>query len=273
MWIPVMLAVLSAGAAQDTVFPVQQGVRLEVENQRGDVSVTAWNRDAVAVGTRAPVEATRTGTVLRIRPERRARGGDTDLQIRIPAWMAVRIVGNQMDVSVRGSRSEISVETVTGEIAVDGGAGLVALRTVQGAVEVRNARGRIEVVSVNDDIRLTAIQGEIAVEATNGDITLRDIRSSSTGAKTLNGDVRYAGTIADDGRYAFTTHNGDVLITVPDGTNATVAVSTYHGEFESSFPVRMSGSVRDRRFDFTLGSGSARMELESFNGEIRLVRP
>jgi hypothetical protein len=38
------------------------------------------------------------------------------------------------------------------------------------------------------------------------------------------------------------------------------------------FPVRVTGSG-DREFSLTLGNGSARIELESHNGTIHLVRP
>jgi DUF4097 and DUF4098 domain-containing protein YvlB len=104
-------------------------------------------------------------------------------------------------------------------------------------------------------------------------VTMSGIRSASTRATTMNGDIEYDGTIRDNGRYVFSTHNGDLAVSVPPNANTTVSVSTYHGEFESDFPVRLTGTGQDRQFTFTLGSGSARIELESFNGEIRLYRP
>ena len=33
------------------------------------------------------------------------------------------------------------------------------------------------------------------------------------------------------------------------------------------------GTQRNKRFDFTLGSGAARIDLESFGGTIRIVAP
>ncbi len=50
-----------------------------------------------------------------------------------------------------------------------------------------------------------------------------------------------------------------------------MSVSTYDGDFEADFPV--SVTTTKRRFTFTLGSGSARVELESFDGNIHLRRP
>lgn len=279
-----MIAALAAAAppppvaAQDTTVPVERGARLHVENHRGEVLVTTWGRDAVRVRARdlddrQRLSVTRSGSVLRVRPDGSRGPRDADLEIVIPTWMDVRVEGNQLDVGVRGGQGEISIETVGGDIVVHGGAGLVAVRTIQGEVSIRGARGRIEAVSVNEDVTLTDIGGDVYVETTNGDITLQGIRSTSARATTVNGDIEYQGTIRDSGRYVFATHNGDISVTVAAATNAMVTVSTYHGDFESEFPVRLTGATRDRQFNFTLGSGSARLELESFNGEIRLRRP
>lgn len=281
MLIPLMVAALAmapAAAAQDTVVPVERGTRLHVENHRGEVVISTWSRDAVRVraidlGERQRLSVSRSGSVLRVRPDGSRGPEDAELEIAVPAWMDIRVEGNQLDVGIRGGEGEISVETVGGDVVVEGGAGLVSVRTIQGEVGIRGAVGRIEAVSVNEDVTLTDVGGDLYVETTNGDITLQAARSTSVRATTVNGDIEYAGTIRDNGRYVFATHNGDVSITVPRETNAMVTVSTYHGEFESDFPVRLTGATRDRQFNFTLGSGSARLELESFNGEIRLRRP
>lgn len=281
MWIPVLIAALAAAPVQapsDTTIRVDRGTRLDVDNHRGEVVIAGWDRDAVRVrsdlSSRQVLEVNTGGSVLRLRP-RTIQGGprDADIVITVPRWMDVRVHGNQVDVDIRGTEAEVSVETVGGDVTVRGGAGLIAIRTVQGEIDVTGATGRVEVLSTNEDITLADIAGDIYVEGTNGDITLRGIRSTSTRVTTVNGDLAYDGTIRDNGRYVFSTHNGDVTLTVPANVNATVSVGTYHGEFESDFPVRLTGTTRDRSFTFTLGSGSARIELESFNGEIRLRRP
>lgn len=262
----------------DTTLAVERGTRLQVENHRGEVVVEAWARNAVqATGDLADgqqIDVSRSGSVLRIRPHS-VRGGhrEADLRLRVPAWMDVSVQGHKLDVGVRGTAAEVIIKTVGGDVVVEGGRGLVSIGSIQGEVAVRGARGHVEVTSVNEDIALDDVQGEIQLETTNGDIIMRGIRSANARATTVNGDVVYDGTITNDGRYAFATHNGDLSVSVPAGANATVSVSTYHGEFQSEFPVRLNRTVGDRQFQFTLGSGQARIDLESFNGEIQLRRP
>src|SRR5207245_10177295 len=88
----------------------------------------------------------------------------------------------------------------------------------------------------------------------------------------VNGDITYDGTIKDGGRYRFGTHDGDVRVSVPEKGNVSVSVSTFNGEFNACFPVQLTGRTK-HRFSFTLGSGSAGLELESYGGHIKICRP
>ena len=167
----------------------------------------------------------------------------------------------------------MSVETVQGDVSVDGGDGLVSLQSVQGSVSLRGAKGRLDVRSVNEDVYVSESSGEVTAETVNGDVTLSRVDASGLTATSVNGDLDYDGPIRNGGRYALSTHNGDVTVSVAQGTNAAVAVSTFNGEFESEFPVPLSGTRKGKGFSFTLGSGSAQVTLESFQGTIQLIRP
>src|ERR1051325_10969246 len=83
----------------------------------------------------------------------------------------------------------------------------------------------------------------------------------------------YDGTIKDGGRYRFSTHDGDLRVSIPEKSSVSVSVSTFDGDFSACFPVQLVGPKTKHRFTLTIGSGSARLELESFNGDIRLCRP
>jgi DUF4097 and DUF4098 domain-containing protein YvlB len=126
---------------------------------------------------------------------------------------------------------------------------------------------------VNDDVHVSASSGDVVAQTVNGEIGLQLTDASSVDASTVNGDIQYSGPIRNGGRYSLSTHNGDITLTVPENTSASVAVSTYSGEFESEFPVPLRGTRAGKGFNFTLGSGSAQVTLESFQGTIQLIRP
>jgi hypothetical protein len=51
-----------------------------------------------------------------------------------------------------------------------------------------------------------------------------------------------------------------------------VSVRAFEGEFQSVFAVDMTKGSRGKRFTFVLGSGSARLDVETFRGTISLRR-
>jgi hypothetical protein len=274
------LSTFALAAAQqiDTTLAVERSQRLQVSAFGGDVGVQVWNQNAVRVQAttsgRKRVLVSLAGSTLSVRIEgRHGEPADAELRITAPPWMALRLSGVHTDVKVNGVRAPITVETVEGEVDVSGGDGLISLRSVQGSVRLRGAKGRISVNSVNEDVEVANSSGEIMAETVNGEIVLQGVDAGTVDASTINGDILYAGPIRNGGRYSLSTHNGDITVTVAEGSNASVAVSTFNGEFESEFPVPLSETRKGKGFNFTLGSGSAQVTLESFQGTIQLVRP
>ncbi|HET7296584.1 MAG TPA: DUF4097 family beta strand repeat-containing protein [Gemmatimonadales bacterium] len=274
------LATLAALALQqqtDTTIPVRAGARLEVNNFGGDITVKTWTKNAVRIAAdyssrdRITIEA--TDQVVRVKSEgRRGPSRVVEYDITVPASMALALSGVYTDISVDGAQGEITAETVEGAVKVSGGVGTVSLKSVQGEVTLEKARGRIDLSSVNESITGTDLAGDIAVETVNGDVTLTQIESANTEANTINGDITYDGTIKDGGRYRFSTHDGDLQVSVPEKASVSVSVSTFNGDFTPCFPVQLTGKTK-HRFSFTIGSGSARLELESFGGDIKICRP
>ena len=271
---------LTLAAAQqiDTTIAAERSQRLLVNAYGGDVTVRSWNRNAVRVEATPSgsnrVEVTSSAAAMSVRTQAR-HGPPTDVALRIsvPVWMALSLSGVHTNATIQGTKAPISVETVEGEVNVTGGDGLISLRSVQGSVSLRGARGRISVNSVNEDVQVSNSTGEIMAGTVNGEIALEGVDAATVDASTVNGDISYAGPIRNGGRYSLSTHNGDITLTVAEGASANVAVSTFSGEFESEFPVPLSGTRKGKGFNFTLGSGSAQVTLESFQGTIQLVRP
>jgi len=279
MFVPTLaLAALAALQQTDTTFAVRPGSRLEINNFGGEIAVRAWDRSEVRLhaehSSRDRIEVSADGQVVTVKASnRRGPPQSVDYDITVPKGMALTLSGLYTDIKVTGVDAEISAETVQGEITVSGGSGYVSLKSVQGAVTLEGCRGRIEVSSVNEGVTVRGCNGDINAETVNGDIKLTGIESSAVDASTVNGDITYEGALRDAGRYRLSTHDGDVNVTIPARSNASVTVATLNGDFESCFPVQLTGVTPRHRFTITIGSGSAKVELESFNGDIKLRQP
>lgn len=273
----ILAAALAVAPQTDTTFSVQPGARLEIRNTGGDLVVRTWDRDAVRIeaehSSRTYVEVRNSGSVVRVQARSSLGPANiVDYRITVPASMSLDFSGMHSDVSVDGVQADVSVTTVQGDVTIRGGRGSVSARSVQGTVIVENSQGQIKASSTSDDVRVVDVSGDVSAETVSGDIYLERIRSSRVDAGTVSGDVYYDGAIQPRGRYSFVTHSGDVIASVQEGADVTVSVGTLNGDLNASFPLPTRDD-RGRRVTFTLGSGSARLELETFSGDVELRRP
>ncbi len=261
----------------DTSFAVRQGQRLELSDFGGDVTIKAWRQNSIRVkashSSHDRVSVSMDGSTVTISASSRHGPATIDYELTVPTWMPLSISGTpSAEVSIEGTEAEVTVETVEGAVHVVGGSGNVSLRSVEGEVSIEGARGHIELNSVDGAITVKDCSGDISAETVDGEITMSGIESSDVDASTVDGSVEYDGTIRDNGRYHFESHDGDVSVSVPERANVTVSVATFSGDFDACFPLQLKDKTK-HRFTFTLGTGSARLELESFDGDIKLCRP
>ena len=288
MLIPLVAAVLlgaappQSGAPQtDQTVTVQRGARLTIDNFAGDVVVHVWDKDTLHVvarhqgRTKIRIRQTPAGIALSASADM-GPAGSVDYEITAPSWMPVKIDGTYCFITIDGSQAEIAADSVRGDITIKGGTGFVTAKSVEGSVVVEGARGKLTASSVEEKVEITGVSGDITADAVNGDVRLRQISSSSVDVSTVNGSISYQGAISDSGHYSFTSHDGDILLDIPERTNATVSVRTYSGDFHSPFqalqPPSRSEMERGKRVTMTMGTGRADVAVESFGGEITIGR-
>ena len=265
----------------DQTVDAVKGTRLVLSNNAGEVVVRSWDQDKVRIqathSARDTVTAETADMTLRIRT-RSTRGpsGLVDYLITVPKWMPVNLSGTYLDATIEGTTAEVTVETVHGNARVTGGNGSVTVRSIEGIITIDKVSGRVQATTVNEGIRVTNSTGDITAETTNGDIVIDNAQTSNLEVSTVNGDVTFNGTIRDNGVYRLTTHGGDIRVGLGGATNATIFVRTFQGDFTADFPIQLPDGQTARsgskRFNFTLGNGSARIEVQSFNGDIVLAR-
>lgn len=280
---------LGAGwtAQTDTIINVGANTQLDLDTFQGEVTITTWDRSAVRIlaehTENVEVNIQSTGPALTIRSQPTVCVGcsedDEDdhdqwieYTITVPASMPLMIQSVHGDVTIDGMQSRCSVATVHGDVFLRGGRNSIRLTSVEGEVELTGAEGTIVVDSVNDDIQITDSGGSIQANAVNGDINLMRVTTSRAQAETINGEILYAGSIQADGTYRFSSHNGDIDVTFPQGTNASVTVSTFQGDIEADFPITITEARHGQPINFTLGDGRATIEIESFQGTVYLTK-
>lgn len=269
--------VLRAQTSFDTTFAVRPNARLSVQNMTGTINIRGWNRSQMRVQAeyeRARVDVQVSGNqMVSVKSESRRGNAEVEYTISVPQGTAVDINGLSVDVGISGVCGALSINSTSGDIDATCLDGDVQIQTISGDVTVADARGPLDVSSTSGDIDVRGARASVTAHAVSGDVSLSDITGTEVDVETVNGEVEYGGRIADNGRYRFSAHSGDVTVRVQGNPNATVAVSTFSGDFTSDFQIELQPGTRvGKEWEFRLGSGSARMRLNSFSGTINLQR-
>jgi DUF4097 and DUF4098 domain-containing protein YvlB len=276
-----MLAAAALQQQTDTTVPVPRGGRLELDVQAGSIRVTTWERSELRVraehGSRDRIEVEVHGSIVTVSASRRyGVPAIVDYDLTVPRGMSLELGGVESEIVIEGPVGDVDASSVEGGITITGVTGTVTANSVEGDILVTGGTGAIRVTGVDGEIRISDAKGEVVVETVDGDVTLDNVDGTSVDAGTVDGTVVYRGTIHDGGRYRLTSHDGDIRLEVPAAVNAMVSVATFEGSFEAdpAFRVELTQVRPGKRFTFTLGSGNnpARVELESFDGSIQLVR-
>ena len=152
----------------------------------------------------------------------------------------------------------------------------IVVESVSGDVRASQLNGDIRSESVSGTVEIRDATGDVRAETTSGDVSLLGVSSRNVYATTVSGEVEYDGTIDANGRYEFHAHSGDIRLEIPESASAQFSVETFSGSLDSEFPITLQPGQRTtgrpRRFQFTLGGGSAHITAESFSGDIVLAR-
>ena len=140
------------------------------------------------------------------------------ITIKVPAGVRLQVNSGNGDVSVIGAQAELIARSGNGRVRVSGTAGEVEAASGNGEVTVENVRGPVTAATGNGDVFVTAVQGPVSANSGNGDLRVRMTELKATD----NMD--------------FTTGNGRIELTVPDGFSAEIDASTGNGSIQTDFP-------------------------------------
>ena len=244
--------------------------RLEVDNVFGGIRVTGSDTSAVQLVARQRIKADNEERLALARQE-------VTLDIREGPSMRIYVDGPFRDE--RGTRG--------GWRNYNRNHGWSLGYEVKYDFEL-NVPREVDVVlrTVNDgEITVSGIGGQFDVDNVNGGATL-DVARGAGRVHTVNGDVRVTLGSVPAGRCHFETLNGEVEVRVPGNLAADVFFQTFNGEAYTDFeltsrpgPLPVVEERQGKRVyrsgrgaAYRIGAGGPELSLETFNGDIRLVK-
>lgn len=271
-----VVASLAQVQVADTTFRLPRDARITVEGGFSTVRIEVGTGNTVMVrGGQAELDRSELSIVGAPRP-RRGRGDDA-LHLTVPSWVPVSVSLYEGGLVVDGALETLEAELASGGVEVRGGTGTMSIEAMNGPVTVRNFTGRhLEIEALNDQVEIDGATGTINVELVNGGVALRNVRSAAVHVESVNGNLHWNGALERNGKYWFSTHNGNVVLNLPAATDARISAESVLGNITSNM-VELDRNGRGRgvprEVSFVLGRSGAEVNIETFSGTIRVNQP
>jgi hypothetical protein len=129
---------------------------------------------------------------------------------------------------------------------------------------------RVRVQTVNGSVDVRGLTGALRASTTNGSVEVADA-SGSVDASSVNGAIRTTyRTLDKDGRHAFSTTNGSINVSVPEGAGGRLLARNVNGSIDNDLPLASTSHASRHRLEGSLGDGRGSLELRTVNGSIHL---
>ena len=212
--------------------------------------------------------------------------GDITLKVGSADRVVVSYVKKDDDIEVifqqNGDRITVEVEYpqdrrkkrwnggvhFTVEFPADGD---LSLSSVSGDVDAEGVNGRIRLKSVSGNVELRNASGDVKTESVSGNVILSDMGEAELDAKSVSGNVKYAGDLTG-GDYNFESVSGNVNLQVSDASSFRISGSTMSGSVRNN----LGGDIQVKKAKYgpqtsingSYNGGDVRVDVGSVSGSV-----
>jgi DUF4097 and DUF4098 domain-containing protein YvlB len=250
-------------------FKVQAHPVVTVHNPNGTVTVRAWTKSDVMVvakraTTQVEVDVEQTGNRVDVQTRQVADAASpddlrTDFEISVPEDAELQIHNDSGGVNVSNVLGDMDVETIAAGVELQDTAGYLTVKTVGGAFQCLRCSGRLEATSIS------------------GNFKLIDLRSVYVRAQTSEGNILFNGSFLPNATYVLKNYSGAIEVRFSPGDSFDLMATSYKGKVNNEAKLAPSShhhlipKIGNALFG-TFNSGRARVELNSFDGTINILK-
>lgn len=288
-----LLCLLPGGAAfADTPLnishPAAPTAHVTISNVKGEVTITAWDRNEVHVGGQLgdgaqPLAIEGSENNLTINVQAQGHGGwfnwsgenamePSTLDINVPRGASVKVNVVSASLSVDGiNGGDIEANSVSGRVRINAQTPMLSVVAVSGNIAFSGHAKQAKLQTVSGDILAPTLGNSAELQTVSGRIQAGGGPWQQLSLSTVSGDVQLTGNLAEGGNMSIDSMSGDVQLQFPAPLNANLHASTFSGDLRSDFgtptrPEHGPGST----LDVVAGNGSGKIHIESFSGDVRI---
>lgn len=219
-------------------YPLSATGKVRLANTNGRIEIRAWDGEGVKL------EAVKEGRTAEI---------VAGIQIDVAATPDLITIKTKLPKGKKGWFGGYGEDgNVNYVLQVPPGVQLDEIESVNGQIEVKGVQGKVRLASVNGSIRCEGLAGDAELTTVNGSIVSE--HADLAAARQLKAK----------------TVNGSVEIRLPASASAAIEATTVNGSIRSDFTHSKTQKTTKHRLEATIGSGGARLELDTVNGSVRI---
>jgi DUF4097 and DUF4098 domain-containing protein YvlB len=277
-----------AGTTLDLSHPAAPTVHVEITNVKGEVMVTAWDRNEVHVGGELgngaqPLSIEGSDNNLAIKVQAQGHnswfswGGDnamssSTLDISVPRGASVKVNVVSAPLSIDGiNGGDIGVNSVSGRVRINAQTPALNVITVSGNVAFSGHAQQAKLQTVSGDILAPSLGQIVDLQTVSGHIQASGGPWQHLNLSTVSGDVQLSGGLCSGGNMRVDSMSGDVQVQLPAALSSSIHAKTFSGDLRTDFgtaeqPEHGPGS----HLDTVAGNGDGNISIETFSGDMRI---
>lgn len=264
---------------------VKKGKTLRIENPVGDVKVSGGHEngsvratarirgmDADEAHEKAEaytliIEESDHQIMIR-QPDVSGLSVDLDVYLDSPCPIEVRTVSGNTNVVSTGGGARI--DTQSGNVTMSGLNGPIEVHSQSGNLDLSQSTTPAATVEIKSgNIALNGVSGNLTARSASGNIAIKRGAGRSISVESVTGDVSVDLSEPVSGTVNIRTVNGNSQISVADGSDCRVSLSTLKGsvtcDLELDEETRQEQHVTGR-----LGKGTGSLDVSAVNGAIAM---
>lgn len=194
----------------------------------------------------------------------------TDIVARVPAGVPVEIKLASGDVVVTDTKASVRIEGASGDVKLTNVGGAVRVSQRSGDVSVSQAEcSMLTLDTKSGDISVDRGSGVVEIKTSSGDVCVLDSRPKSLSVEAASGDIRADLAAPPEGSVNITSVTGDVKVSIVDGADCRVSLSTLRGSVAST--IELADQIKDEhKITGRLGEGQHAFDVSVVTGNVSL---
>lgn len=223
-------------------FDVNAQSQFSLENINGAVEITSWDQQVIQITATVRTDDQEARDLITVDMQQNGRGVKVETRYKKDSSWGFKNSNNSGEVSY--------------SVMVPADADLSSIELVNGSLVIENVHGDIDVELVNGSVKATGLMGSSEITSVNGSIK-----------------AKYQSLSDDFEQVKIQTVNGSIKLALPESISAAVDAETLHGSIKNDFGLANDEeSFMGKSLEGDIGSGDARISLESVNGSIKILK-